>query len=120
MKNLTALVACATITACTLSVSSRADTILEPRSVTVSFDDLDTNSSRGAEVLYRRIKVAAESVCSDLGPARSLALLSRYASCIQTAIGNAVAKVDRPALSEYAAARAIPGAPIKVKVARNN
>ena len=121
MKNLTMLAATA-LTAYALCPSAWADSNLEPRSVTVHYEDLNTNSAHGAASLYRRIKVAAETVCSDLGPSRSLALQSRYASCVQGAIGVAVTQVNRPAVTEYAVARGIfpAGPPIKAKFARNN
>ena len=77
---------------------------MEPRSVTVRFADLDTTNAQGAAVLYRRIQSAAESVCRDLEPGRELAWRRVYTNCIQTAIGNAVVKVDRPAVTTYAAA----------------
>jgi UrcA family protein len=104
------------------SPRAHADSLLEPRSVTVHFEDLDTNNAHGAAVLYRRIKVAAQDVCSDLATVRSLTLSARYASCVEGAISDAVAKVNRPLLTGYAMARraAPAGAPIKMKVARNN
>jgi UrcA family protein len=120
MKSLTACAATA-LTAYISCTSAWADTNLEPRSVTVHFEDLDTNSARGAAILYQRIKNAAETVCSDLGSSRSLALLSRYAGCVHGAIGVAVTKVNRPAVTEYAAARGVlPDPQIKGKLARNN
>jgi UrcA family protein len=121
MKSLTTFAATA-FTAFSSCTSALADTNLEPRSVIVHFEDLNTNSARGAAILYQRIKSAAETVCDDPGPRRSLALLSRYASCVRGTIGVAVAKVNRPAVTEYAAARGIiPADPlIKGKLARNH
>jgi UrcA family protein len=121
MNNLTILAATA-LTAYASCPSAWADSNLEPRSVTVHYEDLNTNSAHGAASLYQRIKFAAETVCSDLGPSRSLALQSRYASCVQGAIGVAVTHVNRPAVTEYAVARGIfPADPqIKGKFARNN
>jgi UrcA family protein len=103
-----------------LSTMARADSLLEPRSVLVHFEDLDATSTRGAELLYNRIKLAAETVCSDLTPQRSLALSARYASCVQDALGEAIMKINRPLVTEYAMARGVvpSEAPIKVKVAR--
>jgi UrcA family protein len=121
MKNLITLAATA-LTAYGSCMSAWADTNLEPRSVTVNYEDLNTNSPHGAATLYQRIKVAAETVCSDLGSRRSLALLSRYASCVHGAIGVAVAHVNRPAVTEYAATRGIVPADIQIKgkLARND
>jgi UrcA family protein len=111
----------ATLASGGLSTIARADPLLEPRSEVVHFDDLDTNTTRGVELLYNRIKFAAERVCSDdLGTPRSLALSARYAGCVQNALSNAIGKVNRPLLNDFAAARGtVPsGAPIKEKVAR--
>ena len=122
MKSLTTLAAAAALAASVLCTSAWADSILESRSVTVHYDDLNTNSRRGAAMLYQRIKAAAESVCGDLGSTRSLAMLSRYSSCVHGAISGAVARVNRPAVTEYAAARGVvpADAPIKAKFARND
>jgi UrcA family protein len=122
MKSLNTLTAATAVIACALCTSARADSILEQRSVTVHYDDLNPNSARGAEVLYQRIKAAAASVCIDLGSTRSLALLSRYSSCVHGAISVAVAHVNRPSVTGYAAARGVvpAGPPIKAKFARAN
>lgn len=103
-----------------LSTMARADSILAPRSVLVHFEDLDPNSTRGAELLYNRIELAAETVCSDLAPQRSLALSARYASCVRSALGDAITKVNLSRVTEYAAAHGVAPSepPIKVKVAR--
>jgi UrcA family protein len=103
-----------------LATTASADS-LEPRSITVHFEDLDTNNAHGAAVLYSRIKYAAEEVCGDLARTRSLALLSSYSRCVHTAMGSAIGQVNRPTLTEYAMARRPPSAaaPIKVKVARS-
>jgi UrcA family protein len=121
MQNLTTFAATA-LTAFAWCTSAWPDTNLEPRSVTVHYEDLNTNSAQGAAVLYQRIRSAAETVCDNLGSRRSLALQSRYADCVHGAISVAVAKVNRPAVTEYAAARGItPADPlIKGKFARNN
>ena len=125
MKRLTAhagIVAATALTAYGSCTSAWADSSLEPHSITVHFEDLNTNSPRGAAMLYTRIRIAAETVCGDLGSSRSLVLLSRYADCVQGAIGAAVASVNRPAVTEYAAARGIVPADFQGKggFVRNN
>ena len=121
MKNLTILAA-TTIAAFGVCTSVWADTILEPRSVTVHFEDLDINNTPGVAILYKRIGAAAEVVCNDVGSSRSLAFLWRYKSCVHSAISVAVARINRAAVTEYAAARGIVPSymPIKGKFARNN
>jgi UrcA family protein len=122
VKNLTTLVATTTLAACSVCTFALADTSLEPRSVTVHYEDLNTNNSYGAATLYKRIHAAAVTVCSDIGPSRTLTLLGSYASCVHGAISVAIARVNRPAVTEYAASRGIVPAvmPIKDKFARNN
>ncbi len=118
MKNLTALVAVATFAVCNFTIA-RADTASEPRSATVRFADLDTTTAPGAAALYQRIKSAAESVCKDLEPGRQLALMERYASCVHLALGNAIVKIDRPAVTAYAAARGSFPGNASIKIASN-
>jgi len=71
----------------------------DPRTVIVRFADLDLTHIQGVAVLYRRLKRAAETVCT---PESSRDLGSQpYKMCQQIALGTAVAKVDRPALTAY-------------------
>jgi UrcA family protein len=125
MKNLTArtaILAATTLAAYGSCPSAWADSNLEAHSITVHYEDLNANSPRGAGMLYARIRIAAETVCGDLGSSRSLVLLSRYADCVHGAIGAAVASVNSPAVTEYAAARGIVPADSQAKrrLARNN
>jgi len=105
MKSPTTLLAA--LAASHLGALAHATTEAEPHSLTVRFNDLDTNSAPGAMLLYRRIKAAAENVCSDLGAGRSLTLLPRYKDCVHRAMAVAVGKVDRPAVTDYAIARGV-------------
>jgi len=67
--------------------------------VLVRYGDLNVNTAKGAEQLYRRISYAAHEACSDV-VAPSYALLgAAYRRCRQTAVEDAVAKVDRPRLT---------------------
>jgi len=123
MKNLTTttLVAVATLSVCSFT-TARADTafVFEPRSATVRFADLDTTTAQGAAVLYKRIKSAAESVCQDLEPGLlRLALKEQYASCIHLALGNAIVKIDRPAVTAYAAAHGFAPGEAAMRIASN-
>ncbi len=103
MKNLTALIAVTTFAVCNFTIA-QADTGFEPRSATVRFADLDTTTTPGAAALYKRLKSAAESVCKDLEPGVWLTLKEPYTSCVHLALGNAIVKIDRPAVTAYAAA----------------
>jgi UrcA family protein len=118
MKNFTILVVAATFAASSLTVA-RADDAFEPRSVTVRFADLEATTDQGAAALYHRLKNAAQNVCRDLESAKELGRLQIYNDCIHTAIGNAVAKVNRPAVTAYAVARGVPVTDPKITVAVN-
>jgi UrcA family protein len=73
-------------------------------SVVVRFADLDLSRSEGAAALYRRLKGAAQTVCAPLD-GRNLAQHFGFEACVKSAISTAVATVDRPALTEYYAAK---------------
>jgi UrcA family protein len=72
----------------------------EVYSVTVQFADLDLNRQAGLATLYRRIKGAARRVCDE--QARDT-FNQTYTVCVRTAVSAAVARIDRPLLSEYVA-----------------
>jgi UrcA family protein len=125
MKNPTTVLTLTAVAATTLALGglgtiARANSILEEEpSILVHFEDLDTNTGRGAALLYRRIELAAETVCGDLAPRNRLSLSARYAACVRTAVADAIGKVNRPLLTQYAITHGVPAAsPIKVKVAR--
>jgi len=119
LKTLIPATALATMFACT---PLWADTGTPPRSVTVHFEDLNINSTRGAAQLYQRIKFAAEDLCGRNLVQRSLTLESIYTTCMRGAMSGAVARVNHPAVTEYAAARGIVPAqtPTQVKFASND
>ena len=68
--------------------------------IEVHFADLDLTRSDGAAVLYHRLQAAAKTVCASL-EARDLASQMRFKGCVETAIGSAVAKIDRPTVTAY-------------------
>ena len=68
--------------------------------VEVHFSDLDLTRSEGAAALHQRLYGAAKTVCASLD-ARDLASQMRFKDCVQTGVGSAVAKIDRPVLTAY-------------------
>jgi len=68
--------------------------------VEVHFSDLDLTRSEGAAALYQRLGAAAKTVCASLD-ARDLASQMRFKECVQSAVGSAIAKIDRPVLTAY-------------------
>ncbi|HEY4971667.1 MAG TPA: UrcA family protein [Steroidobacteraceae bacterium] len=67
-------------------------------SKTVRYSDLDISKPEGAKALYQRIRAAARDVC-DLSIAGDPVLRAATQACVDTAIDNAVRKVDAPALT---------------------
>lgn len=71
-------------------------------SVTVQFGDLDLNRQAGIATLYSRIKGAAHRVCQQQAEELLVAKQS-YRLCVKRAVSTAVARIDRPLLSDYLA-----------------
>jgi UrcA family protein len=83
-------------------------------SKTVKFGDLDINGPEGAKKLYKRIKVAAESLCSPVD-GRLLTQHQVFTRCVRGSVQRAVVQVQSPALTQYAMQRGIDvGAPATV------
>ncbi len=118
MKNSIILVAVAAFITCSVTrcpsryFSNRAPSL-------VKFADLDTSNAQGAATLYRRLNAAAKSVCQDLEPGRELARVRVYTDCIHTALSNAIVKINRPAVTAYAAAHGVPTGDSSIRVAGN-
>jgi UrcA family protein len=72
--------------------------------VKVTFADLDVTHPQGAAVLYRRIKAAAETVCSPYWATGFAARADVY-DCVRSAIAEAVTAVNQPALSQVYGAK---------------
>jgi UrcA family protein len=102
MKNLTPIVAVALMATSSFNIA-RAGTPIDARSETVRFADLNINNSSGAETLSRRLNIAANNVCRELEPGRSLALVAPHRACVHAALSKALADVVNPAALAYAA-----------------
>jgi UrcA family protein len=119
MKNLTTMIAVASF-ALSIGTIAHADSTPEFRSVTVKYADINTTNDQGAAALYHRLASAAKSVCRDFEPGRRLGLMGQYKSCVHNAISSAVADVDSPAVTAYAAERGVVPESGTIKIARNN
>jgi UrcA family protein len=89
----------------------------DAKSLTVQFADLDLSKPEGAITLFGRIKGAARSVCSSLN-GRTIRQKQEYAACVDFALSNTVARVDRPVLTEYFASKSSKEKPVKVASGR--
>jgi UrcA family protein len=66
----------------------------------VRFADVNLSKIDGAIALYARIRQAAGTVCRPL-ESRQLSLATLHRTCMDKAIADAVASVNRPLLSQY-------------------
>lgn len=92
---------CAAALGCGAAVAGPAGAAIDaPATYVVRFADVDLSSIEGAATLYNRIRQAANQVCSPL-ESRTLGLLVRDRACVDKAVADAVAGVNRPLLSQY-------------------
>lgn len=68
--------------------------------VTVQYADLDLDRKPGVTALFQRIKGAAQQVCRD-HDGKTLVEKRTYAACVASALSIAVARIDRPMLTDY-------------------
>jgi UrcA family protein len=70
------------------------------RTYVVRFNDLDLTRIEGTTALYGRLRGAASRVCEPL-QSRQMELAANHHACMDQAVADAVAKVNRPMLSQY-------------------
>jgi len=70
----------------------------------VNYADLDLSKQEDAQKLVKRIRGAAEFVCSPKPSASDAKASDDYTKCVDTAFGNAVAHVDNPLVTAAAKA----------------
>jgi UrcA family protein len=70
----------------------------DTNNVVVRYGDLNLNSQAGIASLHKRIRNAAESVCSQL-ETRILGLRDSYETCVDQAVAEGVAAVGNPNLT---------------------
>jgi UrcA family protein len=69
------------------------------REISVSYADLNLSGQAGAETLLRRINKASTKVCGKRPMTLAFGQFERWSACRHAAIGNAVARVDNPAVT---------------------
>jgi UrcA family protein len=94
----------------TITLPAAADGRLVEESLEVRYADLDLDKQVGVASLYARLRDAAEQVCNLGAGPQALFLSSSERGCVTAALEDAIAKVDRPALTAYHAARTSPAA----------
>lgn len=73
----------------------------QTHSIAVRYSDLDLSRPSDVRVLYRRIRFASEESCGLSELTGSHQRLPSWKRCVAGAIDQAVAQVDRPALTAY-------------------
>jgi UrcA family protein len=74
---------------------------LQAHAIAVKYSDLDLNRPADVSILYHRIRVAANESCG-LGEITGSHLKQpSWELCVASAVEEAVAQVDRPALTAY-------------------
>ena len=76
-----------------LSTGEASDLFTEPRSMRVSWPDLDLSRAEGQHALYRRLRTAANVVCGDAS-FRSLTERAQVARCKEDAFSKSLEQID--------------------------
>jgi len=108
VTKLTQSIALAAIACC--SAAHAHDSVRVVRhSEAVNFRDLDVTTPQGAQVLFQRMRDAASRVCSDprLDSWPDSGQHQQYIQCVNNALADAIATIDRPALTDLAAQHGI-------------
>lgn len=87
-------------TAFAAATATAADSITPPLERPVRYSDLNLAHPIGAATLYRRIKTAADTVCSPFEGAPAVSK-AKYRACVNAAIERAVKQVNKPLLTNY-------------------
>jgi UrcA family protein len=99
---------------CSLTAVCSADEPTDTLQATVGYADATLSTPQAAAALYARIQRAARQVCLPLD-GRDPSSRAQMNACVHKAIGDAVAKVDRPAL--FAVYNTHNGQPVSVVLA---
>jgi UrcA family protein len=93
------LAAAATLSCAIPAVAQISDAV---PSVTVKYGELNIGSWAGAQVLLRRIEVAANTACGGAPDIRELNRLASFEACRRSAVARAVVAVKSPMLTAMA------------------
>jgi UrcA family protein len=96
MKSIKSLLSVAALAISGIAAAGSPDS----HSVVVRYGDLNLNSQAGVKSLHKRIRNAAESVCSELSSS-FLSLRNTYEQCIDQAVADGVSAVANPNLSNF-------------------
>ena len=83
-----------------LSSLASAETIVDPPSLVVKYEDLNLDTRSGVSRLHARLRSAAKKVCSPLDGS-VVAKQGMYDACVTEAVARSVAKVGNANLTQY-------------------
>ena len=89
----------AAIAAAFISAPAFAGSIETAQSVDVKIAGYDLSSEPGATIVLNKIEDAAKRVCNVRTSSDSLRFRQLAKACVATAVSNAVASIDTPALT---------------------
>lgn len=97
MKSIKILMALAALSVTGVATTQAATR--DSNSVVVRYGDLNLNSQAGLKTLHKRIRNAAQSVCSPL-ETKVLGLRADYDNCVEQAVEEGIAAVGNVSLSQ--------------------
>lgn len=92
-----AALAAVALTAFGIASGITAEPQAAPRSITVAYAGLDVSRPVAAQLLYRRLQLAAQGVCGRLDPV-DVEAFQRWQRCYDAALQRAVLQVNAPEL----------------------
>jgi UrcA family protein len=77
-----------------------ADRTATSADIAVKFSEVQLNSEADAEILYKKLRSAARTVCDDnAGGHRTLEVRTRAEKCVNQVLADAVRRIDKPMLT---------------------
>src|SRR5262249_54846367 len=98
MNTLSTLILGTALALTALTASAGPNGTYITRSEVVRFSDLNLSSDEGIRTLYKRIRSAARTVCSEAGE-RGQLKEPTYLACVDKAVDDAVSTLNKPALT---------------------
>jgi UrcA family protein len=106
VTKLTPLIALTALACCSAAHAHDSVSVLR-HSEAVNFRDLDVTTLQGAQALFQRMRDAASRVCSDPRLGSGPDSRHAYVQCVNNAMADAIATLDRPTVTALAAKHGI-------------
>jgi UrcA family protein len=76
------------------STANAADVVQPALNKTVKYGDLNLDSEKGAQILFARLRLAAQDVCAPLAGLNDLSVKFYWQRCYDNALASAVTEVN--------------------------